>query len=212
MDPVPIPRTPASGPHNYNQRTWVGNVRLGATPQAAYESLLRRATPFQDGRRISNEDETDIPFFSGSKHVFGRVKHYVFPEHLTVVNTTMEGHLLHPGNVHRSIVQEGDDLYVVTQGYGSGMVPKVNEVLAPPGWQAVDFGIRDDLNPKSFVDPVARREAVKSTDRRRELHGLMVDQHSGYWRGPKADALQQEYRDLIEEQRRNEISPFSLVP
>jgi hypothetical protein len=66
---------------------------------------------------------------------------------MTIVNTTEPNHVLYPGNVHRSIVQEGDDLYVVSRGYGTGVFPSLNEWLAPRGWTFVDNDIRHELNP-----------------------------------------------------------------
>lgn len=55
-----------------------------------------------------------------------------------------------------------------------------------------------------------------SMDRAAELQALMADQHSEYWRGPEADALQQEYRDLIEsrdgrKKREENASLFDVV-
>ena len=35
----------------------------------------------------------------------------------------------------------------------------------------------------------------------RDLQSMMGDRNSDYWKGPKADQLQQEYRDLIETQQ-----------
>lgn len=121
-------------------KTWVGNTAQGVTPDMAFQALRRRATPFQGGVFVSDGDVTDIPGL-------GRVRHIVDADRRTIVNTTMPEHLLHPGNVFRSIVREGDDLFVVTHGYGTGVWPKANEVAARRLWPKVDSGIRDELNP-----------------------------------------------------------------
>jgi hypothetical protein len=44
----------------------------------------------------------------------GPIRRHVDDDRLTIVNTTMPDHVLHPGNAFRSIVERGDDLYVVT--------------------------------------------------------------------------------------------------
>jgi hypothetical protein len=168
-------------------------VKLGATPEAAFEALRRHATPFQGRMWASDGDVTDIPRL-------GRVRHIVDRERFTIVNTTMDGHILHPGNVFRSIVQEGDDLYVVTQGYGVGRFPRKNELIAPFAWRSVDLEIRDKLSPLSTFEGHMPPESPSdpALARARDLKKLMGGRHSEYWQGPKADALQQEYRDLLE--------------
>jgi hypothetical protein len=50
------------------------------------------------------------------------------------------------------------------------------------------------------------------TDRISELQGLMVDRHSEYWSGPKADTLQQEYRDLIELRDKEKLHDEEELP
>jgi hypothetical protein len=95
-----------SGPHYYSAKTWIGSVNGGVTPEQAFESLSRHATPFQSVTSVDG-GIVDIPGF-------GPVRQHVDPDRLTIVNTTEPGHLLHPGNVFRSIVREGNDLYAVT--------------------------------------------------------------------------------------------------
>lgn len=91
----------------------------------------------------------------------GPVRQMVYPDRLEIVNTTLPGHRLHPGNVFRSIVQEGDNLYVVTQGYGTGVLPAANEIAARPTWQATDLGIRRELNPYTLLGyPMDEMNAV----------------------------------------------------
>jgi len=128
-----------SGPHQYSTRNWVGNVSLGHTPEDAFAALSTRATPFQSGPSVDG-GVVDIP-------ILGPVRQLVDPDHLTIVNTTMPGHLLHPGNVFRSIVRQGDDLYAVTHGYGTGALPKLNGFGGPRVWNFLDLGVRGELNP-----------------------------------------------------------------
>lgn len=131
--------TVPSGPHHYSTKSWIGSISQGNTPQQAFDALSRHATPFQGGQSIDG-GVVDIPNF-------GSVRQLVDPDHLTIVNTTEPGHRFHPGNVFRSIVQEGDHLYVVTQGYGTGIFPSLNEIGAHPLWGHTDLGVRRELNP-----------------------------------------------------------------
>lgn len=90
---------------------------------------------------------------------FGRVRQIVDPDRLTIVNITEPGHLLSPGNVHRSIVQAGDDLYVVTHGYGTGFNPPGNEYVARGVWESTDNNIRSELEPAEQKAPAFRPDA-----------------------------------------------------
>lgn len=150
-DPLPAPFSSENapiridGPHQYATKNWVGRISLGHTPEQAFAALSPRAAPFQSGPSVDG-GVVDIP-------VLGPIRQHVDPDHLTIVNTTLPGHKLHPGNVFRSIVQEGDDLYVVTHGYGTGIFPKANEHGAPPLWNFLDLGVRGELNPD---DPTLR--------------------------------------------------------
>ncbi|WP_315756136.1 MULTISPECIES: hypothetical protein [unclassified Bradyrhizobium] len=130
---IPIP----TGPHFYRTKTWVGRASDGITPTQAMQALLRHATPLQ--RRVAEDGKTtDIP-------ILGSVRHRVDPERRMVVNTTEPGHWLDPGNVHRSIVQDGDDIYVQSDGYGTGSFPEINKRLAEFLWPLVDEDIRREL-------------------------------------------------------------------
>jgi hypothetical protein len=132
--------TVPSGPHYYTVKTWIGSTSQGNTPQEAFESLSRNATPFQTGASVDG-GIMNIP-------VLGHVRQLVDPDHQTIINTAEPDHLLYPGNVFRSIVQEGNDLYVVTHGYGTGEFPQLNEFAAPGGWKLPDFMVRAELNNK----------------------------------------------------------------
>lgn len=59
--------------------------------------------------------------------------------------------------------------------------------------------IQNELNPHATLLPAGVGAAGKAVaDRMRDLKVLMGDRNSQYWKGPKAEMLQQEYRDLIE--------------
>src|ERR1700674_3018561 len=138
-----------TGPHYYTQTTWVGSVKTGVTAAAAFEALRSNSTPFQNGVRINETgDVTDIPGL-------GSVQHIVDAERMTIVNTTMDGHILHPGNVFRQIIQEGDNIFVRTSGYGVGILPDINNSLGPSLWQSVDVGIRNQLNSSTSTSSSA---------------------------------------------------------
>jgi hypothetical protein len=125
------------------------------TPKQAFESLSRHATPLQ---RVTSVDGgiVDIP-------LLGPVRQHVDPDRLTIVNTTEPGHLLYPGNVFRKIVREGNDLYVVTEGYGTGMYPGVNERFAPWGWSEPDGEMRVELNNQIRGYPMDEMNVVAGT-------------------------------------------------
>ncbi|WP_439369551.1 hypothetical protein [Bradyrhizobium sp. DASA03120] len=131
--------TVPSGPHHYQREQWVGSTTQGNTPQSAFESLKRHATPFQGDQISADGAVIDV-------RGLGPIRQHVDDDRLTIVNTTMPGHVLHPGNVFRSIVQRGDDLYVVTEGYGTGILPGPNEG-GKFIWSWPDHKIRRELNP-----------------------------------------------------------------
>jgi hypothetical protein len=137
--PPPFDVTIPSGPHFYPIKAWVGSISQGNTPQQAFEALLRHASPLQSGSSFDGR-VLDIPGF-------GQIQQRVDPDRMMVVNTTLPGHRLDPGNVHRWVVQEGDDLYVVTHGYGTGELPWLNEKTSGPGWWESHHKIRRELNP-----------------------------------------------------------------
>ena len=68
------------------------------------------------------------------------------------------------------------------------------------GWLA---RIQNELNPHATLLPAGSGAAgTAAADRMRDLKALMGDRNSDYWRGPKSEALQQEYRALIEGEQR----------
>jgi hypothetical protein len=144
-----------SGPHYYSSKRWVGSINGGVTPEQAFESLTRHATPYQSVTSVDG-GIVDIPGV-------GRVRQHVDPDRMTIVNTTEPGHLLHPGNVFRSIVREGNDLYVVTEGYGTGIFPEVNKAVLSKGWLDPDGKMRVELNNQIRGYPMDEMNAVAGT-------------------------------------------------
>jgi hypothetical protein len=102
--------TVPSGAHQYYVADWVGSISQGVTPEMAFQALLSNATPFQSMGPVQTGSEVAIPGL-------GTVSETVFPDLLEVVNTTELGNWLYPGNVFLQIVQQGDDIWVVTRGY-----------------------------------------------------------------------------------------------
>jgi len=144
-----------SGPHYYSAERWVGSVTGGVTPEQAFESLTRHATPFQSAASVDG-GIVDIPGV-------GPVRQYVDPDRMTIVNTTEPRHLLHPGNVFRSIVRKGNDLYVVTEGYGTGIFPEVNKTALAQLWREPDGMMRVELNNQIRGYPMGKMNVVAGT-------------------------------------------------
>lgn len=156
--------TVPSGPHHYQREQWVGNTRQGNNPQSAFEALKRHAIPFQGDQNSTDGAVLDIPGL-------GRIRQHVDDDRLTIVNTTMPDHVLHPGNVFRSIAQRGDDLYVVTEGYGTGILPGPNE-QGKFIWSLPDHRIRHELNPYPALGyPMDEMNAVAATGVRAGAEG-----------------------------------------
>ncbi len=156
--PIPfsdgIKITIPSGPHTYFNKTWVGRMTHGVGPRQAFESLSRHATPLQGVTSVDG-GTVNIP-------LAGPVRQFVDPDRLMIVNTTEPSHVLHPGNVHRSIVREGEDLYVVTHGYGTGILPTANAYAASRMWKSVDNKVLRELNPE-IRPPAYAREMVRDS-------------------------------------------------
>lgn len=154
-----------NGEHQYDTKTWVGNVKQGVTAEMAFEALRYHAAPLQLSRISKDGDITNIPLGP----LGGKVEHFIFPEQLTIVNTTFPRHVFHPGNVFRRVVQEGDDIYIVSKGYGVGNFPTINEAVSKLVWPVVDQSIRERLN--SPVGPSLQDFGVSLHDRSNTTSG-----------------------------------------
>ena len=137
MDNTPVDQLAGRifGPHLYTNATHVGRVSEGITAQIAFDALRRYATPLRDSINGHPVETGETTFVPGLRYV----QHYVFEDRMTVVNMTFPGHLLDPGNVLRSVVQRGDDIYIVTEGYGVGLLPDANRFIGRH-WYYWNFG------------------------------------------------------------------------
>ena len=113
--------------------------------------MLLHATPFQREPSF-NGKEVEIP-------VLGPVRQFVDPDRLMVVNSPCLSTDFIPVTF---IVgsSRGDDLYVVTHGYGTGVLPLANEWGAKGMWSFPDRNIHQELNPQPLGYPVDEMNAI----------------------------------------------------
>lgn len=111
------------------------------TADKVFDVMLR------DKRRISPTRETGPVTSCGSTNVRIPFYEYLRPSPIRtfvdrdgrrVINYTLPGHELHPGRVVRQIVDEERVIKVWTRGEGTGILPFLNEILAPLVWEDVD--------------------------------------------------------------------------
>jgi hypothetical protein len=69
------------------------------------------------------------------------VVHSVDPSNCSITNTTLPGHLLYPGQVTRSVVNDNGMISIVTDGTGNGALAGPNDWFANPVWTKVDGNI-----------------------------------------------------------------------
>jgi hypothetical protein len=86
------------------------------------------------GAELSYIDPQTIP-------VLGPVVRSVDPSNCSITNTTLPGHLLYPGQVTRSVVNDNGMISIVTDGTGDGALAGPNDWLAYPVWSTVDGNI-----------------------------------------------------------------------
>lgn len=117
-------------PHYYSDRAFICNEDAdpGCTPEAVFHALRRFAAPGRAfGRPVNDGDKTKILGL-------GTVVHDVDEANLTVRNDTLDDHVLHPGYVERSVEVEDGDIYVVSEGRGTGNYATLNEDLSGVLW------------------------------------------------------------------------------
>ncbi|WP_292174693.1 hypothetical protein [Brevundimonas sp.] len=119
----------STGPHVYTDTNRVGDTSCDA--DEAWQGLLRNAAPGQNGP-ASTGNIVNVPGL-------GPVVQTVNWETMTVTNTTMEGHLLHPGTVSRQVIGIGGDIYIETVGWGTGTLGAANTYFANDLWTAMDL-------------------------------------------------------------------------
>jgi hypothetical protein len=109
-----------------------------------YPAPFANPNPFSTPKPVGSCDTTHIP-------LLGNVVHYVSSSELSVTNVTLPGHMLYPGQVTRSVVDENGSIYIKTVGTGSGGWPWLNEVLAPWLWGTVDRNIEAPFDPVDLL-------------------------------------------------------------
>lgn len=85
-----------------------------------------------------------------------------------------------------------------------------------------DYALSNPINAEASEGLIEKPEYEDETiaaDRIRNLKGLMSDSYSEYWKGPKAESLQAEYRELLRAQGRlrahpqdESVPPGAMVP
>ncbi|MEO0583033.1 MAG: hypothetical protein AAF135_12495 [Bacteroidota bacterium] len=58
--------------------------------------------------------------------------------HYSVISYALPGHLLYPGVVIRRIEESDHQLFVITESWGEGRLPRLNERLSTRVWQTVN--------------------------------------------------------------------------
>jgi hypothetical protein len=94
---------------------------------------------------VANNDQTmvEISEQPGKDDDVGLVVHTVDPTQHVLVNTTMEGHIFHPGSVERrAVLDEIGNVKIVTHGSGTGPYPRMNDVMGPRVFATVDSRIK----------------------------------------------------------------------
>jgi len=89
----------------------------------------------------------------------------------------------------------------------SARTPDGKKLGDDPGFLKWMAGVALEVNPVSTLIPPGANPAKTIAARKAELEGMMADKSSAYWRGPQANDLQAEWRELFNAeqnlQRRN---------
>lgn len=81
----------------------------------------------------------------------GPVEHTVEAADRRVTNITVEGHLLHPGEIERQVITVAGQIGIQTDGSGTGPLPGLNELFAPYIWEEATEALIE-LFPGSCTD------------------------------------------------------------
>ena len=137
-----------SGDHRYENftpvRTLTTHEQDNPAPilQQAYQSLRNHAAPGAHGMEVTEEESgTDL-----AVTFLGTVNSVADNESLSLINTTQEDHMLHPGTVHRQVIQRDNVIGIRSIGLGNGLFPTFNTWFTPVVWRPVDNQIRLDIN------------------------------------------------------------------
>lgn len=120
----------------------------------------------------------------------------------------------HDASVSSLTTEWGDQNYkrnttmianLVSSSFPAEFVPLLNSARLPDGSLLADHPVylkglseqaRQIVPISTLIQPSAETAAANAT-RRVEIEKMMGDRSSGYWRGPGAAAMQQEYREIV---------------
>jgi len=158
----------------------------GNTDPAAFNKMVAKYYEIQDKQRQAQED-ADASFKQSSEEALREVWQGAdYRRNLTAVNNLLAGW---PDGLAASILAGRDP-----EGRKFGDNPNFIKQLA---------SLALELNPAATLVPVGASDPGKSIEGRlADITAMMPDRNSEYWKGPKAELLQQEYRDLIDAQEK----------
>jgi hypothetical protein len=148
------PPTLGTSEHHYTLSNFICSPLESASCTTSQVFLLLREhpTPVDRNTPINTCDVTYIPPLVSSFPSFSRIGHvisYVNPTALSVTNVTLPDHVLYPGQVARSVINDSGFIYILTVGTGDPIDAWWwdNEVFwtqtAPLIWNPVDQKIND---------------------------------------------------------------------
>ena len=123
--------------HSYGVNNLVcWRVFTNCTVANAWQELRGNQFPFRDSRfPVNTGDVNSLP-------MFGTIQSFMDDSSLTITNVTLEGHMLYPGTVQRTLVVTPGSIYVHTFGTGTGSWGRTSEITAMPFWTAfADWGM-----------------------------------------------------------------------
>jgi hypothetical protein len=146
-----------------------------------FAGLVAKYYEIQD-KKAADQADADETFHNESLNALGTEWGAHMRREVNGVNSFVNQHF--PGSLGRDLLIARD-----TEGRMLGDNPAFIKALA---------SLNRELNPVSTLIPSASGDPAKGlADRMAEIQKMMPDRTSAYWKGPQAEALQQEYRDLI---------------
>jgi len=120
---APAPQ-PGGVPHGYValDRICSPSASSACTLNNVFSELLLHPTIVPEPNPVSTCNTRYIP-------ATGTVLFYVEPGTLSITNVTLTNHILFPGRVIRSVIQQDGDIYIQTTGTGTGSFSSANAVV-----------------------------------------------------------------------------------
>lgn len=133
--------------YHYYRVAHVLASRPGLSKEKAFEYLCKNA---QFAAPFSEEIKGELLPCSVANVKIGPTKKNpiltcVDSANLRLINYSLPGHFLHPGKVVRRIVEENGEVIMVTESWGYGKMPRINERRAEKAWQKIDATLGDSL-------------------------------------------------------------------